>query len=85
MVCSPLNQCSYKKLCGNFALCLSSSPTRVNCKLSQDCDSKAKTIEPQRSRSAVAWRSTRSAIPSQRSLFMVSRCSRATTRQSANH
>lgn len=85
MICAPLNQCSYKKLCGNFAPCLSSSPTRVNCKISQDYDSKAKTIEPQRSHSAVAWRSSRSAVPSQRSLLIVSRCSRATTRSSANH
>ena len=51
MICAPLNQCSYEKLSGNFASCLSSSPTRDNCQLSQDCDSKAGAIEPQRARS----------------------------------
>ena len=48
IICAPLIQCSYKKLSGNFVSCLSSSPTRVNCQLSQDCDSKAEAIEPQR-------------------------------------
>ena len=51
VMCAPLNQCSYKKLSGNFASCLSRSATRVNCQLSQDCDSKAEAIEPQRTSS----------------------------------
>ena len=78
MICAPLDQCSYKKLCGNLASCLSSA-----------CESTAnspKTAIRKQKRSnhsvralAVARRSRRSAVPSQR---FVSRCSRVPSRPS---
>ena len=43
MICAPRNQCSSEMLSGNFASCLSSSPTRDNCQLSQDCDFKSRS------------------------------------------
>ena len=50
-ICAPLNQCSYKKLCGNFASCLSSSRTQSTTNSSKTAIRKQKTIEPQRERS----------------------------------
>ena len=75
MICAPLNQCSYKKLCGNFSSYLSSA-----CESTANSPKTAIRKEKRSNHSvralAVARISRRSAVPSQRSLLIVSRCPR---------
>ena len=83
IICAPLNQCSYKKLCGNCVLSLqqpheSQLPTLPRLRFESRSD-RTTAVHAL----ALAWRSRRSAVPSQRSLFIVARCSRAPCRPSA--
>ena len=75
MICAPLNQCSYKKLCGN---CVLSLPHHHESHLLtlKTAIRKLKRWNHSVRALAVARRSRRSAVPSQRSLLIVSRCPR---------
>ena len=84
MICAPLNQCSYKKLCGNCVLSLQHHHESHLLTLKTAIRKQKRSNHSVRAL-AVAGRNRPSAVPSQRFLLIVSRCSRAPSGHLQNH